>query len=64
MESKKRDRADTLAALLVIFAVALFATTDIMKIVPFFDPITSSTIFPYIHDVQNLIALSLLRYHS
>lgn len=60
MESQKRGLANTLTALLVVFIVALFSTSDILEMVPSFNPITSAPIFPYIHDAQDLIALSLI----
>ncbi len=60
MESKKRSLTNTISALLIILIVTLFSTSDVMEIIPFFNSITSSAIFPYLHDAQDLIALSLV----
>jgi PAS domain S-box-containing protein len=60
MKSKNRGLANTLAVLLVIFCVTLFSTSDLLEMFPFFNPFTSSPIFPYFHDAQNLIALTLV----
>ena len=62
MQNKRITRVNRLAFVTIFLVLTLLALGDMLEIIPYFAPVVANPLFPYFHEIHDLLALIVALY--